>query len=87
MNTTFEKNNYMQFKEPVPVKWVAELINARIKGNSEGMVCGINEIHKVEPGDIVFVDHPKYYEIRKQKCRRAKPFSLQTHPLMPIAAW
>src|SRR4030095_4641940 len=26
------------------------------------MVTGINEIHKVEEGDIVFVDHPKYYE-------------------------
>ena len=23
---------------------------------------GINEIHKVEKGDIVFVDHPKYYD-------------------------
>jgi UDP-3-O-[3-hydroxymyristoyl] glucosamine N-acyltransferase len=26
------------------------------------MVTGINEIHKVEVGDLVFVDHPKYYE-------------------------
>jgi UDP-3-O-[3-hydroxymyristoyl] glucosamine N-acyltransferase len=23
---------------------------------------GINEIHKVEQGDVVFVDHPKYYD-------------------------
>lgn len=52
----------MRLKEPVPVKWVAELINASIKGKEDGMVCGINEIHKVEPGDIVFVDHPKYYD-------------------------
>lgn len=26
-----------------------------------GMATGINEIHKVEPGDLAFVDHPKYY--------------------------
>jgi UDP-3-O-[3-hydroxymyristoyl] glucosamine N-acyltransferase len=26
------------------------------------MVTGINEIHKVVPGDLVFVDHPKYYD-------------------------
>tara|TARA_R110000765_G_scaffold27719_6_gene67190 strand:- start:49 stop:924 length:876 start_codon:yes stop_codon:yes gene_type:complete len=25
-------------------------------------VLGMNEIHVVEPGDIVFVDHPKYYD-------------------------
>jgi UDP-3-O-[3-hydroxymyristoyl] glucosamine N-acyltransferase len=25
-------------------------------------VTGINEIHKVEAGDITFVDHPKYYD-------------------------
>jgi UDP-3-O-[3-hydroxymyristoyl] glucosamine N-acyltransferase len=26
------------------------------------MISGINEIHMVEPGDLVFVDHPKYYQ-------------------------
>ena len=26
------------------------------------LVLGMNEIHVVEPGDIVFVDHPKYYD-------------------------
>ncbi len=25
------------------------------------IVTGINEIHRVEPGDLTFVDHPKYY--------------------------
>ncbi len=25
-------------------------------------VSGLNEIHKVVPGDVVFVDHPKYYD-------------------------
>jgi UDP-3-O-[3-hydroxymyristoyl] glucosamine N-acyltransferase len=51
----------MQFPSPVPVTWIADLINATIIGNTEGHATGINEIHKVENGDLVFVDHPKYY--------------------------
>jgi len=31
-------------------------------GNSSAQVLGINEIHKVEEGDLCFVDHPKYYD-------------------------
>lgn len=31
-------------------------------GDGSLLVAGINEIHKVEPGDITFVDHPKYYD-------------------------
>ena len=52
----------MKFPSPVAVQWIAELINATITGNQEGMATAINEIHKVEPGDFVFVDHPKYYD-------------------------
>ena len=52
----------MRFPSPVPVKWIAELIGAELIGNSNGHATGINEIHKVEPGDLVFVDHPKYYD-------------------------
>lgn len=51
----------MKFPSPVSIKWIATLINATIKGNEEGFATGINEIHKVEEGDLVFVDHPKYY--------------------------
>ena len=51
----------MQFQKPVSVKWLAEFIDAKISGNEEGHATGINELHKVEPGDIAFVDHPKYY--------------------------
>lgn len=54
----------MRFERPVPIKQIAELINAVIVGEDEGAATGINEIHKVEEGDLVFVDHPKYY----QKC-------------------
>ncbi len=52
----------MQFPSPVSVQWIAELIGASVTGNKNGMATGINEIHKVESGDLVFVDHPKYYE-------------------------
>jgi UDP-3-O-[3-hydroxymyristoyl] glucosamine N-acyltransferase len=52
----------MQFPAPVSIEWIAEFIDAELVGNNKGMAGGINEIHKVEPGDLVFVDHPKYYE-------------------------
>lgn len=53
----------MRFDKPVPVASIAQLIGAKLMGNKEGMVTGINEIHKVEKGDLVFVDHPKYYSV------------------------
>jgi UDP-3-O-[3-hydroxymyristoyl] glucosamine N-acyltransferase len=52
----------MKFPAPVSVQWIANLIGAELTGNTEGIATGINEIHKVEPGDLVFVDHPKYYD-------------------------
>lgn len=52
----------MQFPSPVSLLWVAEFIQAKLVGNSDEPVTGINEIHKVEKGDLVFVDHPKYYD-------------------------
>ncbi|MEO8819585.1 MAG: UDP-3-O-(3-hydroxymyristoyl)glucosamine N-acyltransferase [Ginsengibacter sp.] len=52
----------MQFPSPVSVSWIADFINAKILGNTDSSASGINEIHKVKKGDIVFVDHPKYFE-------------------------
>ena len=52
----------MKFPSPTSVQWIANLIGAAIKGNTSGVATGINEIHKVELGDVVFVDHPKYYK-------------------------
>jgi UDP-3-O-[3-hydroxymyristoyl] glucosamine N-acyltransferase len=51
----------MKFDKPVPLTEIAGLIGARIMGNEQALASGINEIHKVEEGDLVFVDHPKYY--------------------------
>jgi UDP-3-O-[3-hydroxymyristoyl] glucosamine N-acyltransferase len=52
----------MKFPSPVSVQWLADLIEAEVEGNRIAEIKGINEIHKVEQGDLVFVDHPKYYE-------------------------
>ncbi|MFA6151528.1 MAG: UDP-3-O-(3-hydroxymyristoyl)glucosamine N-acyltransferase [Chitinophagaceae bacterium] len=51
----------MRFDKPVSVQWVAEFIGAKLVGNEEQLCSGINEIHKVAPGDISFVDFEKYY--------------------------
>jgi len=52
----------MKFPQPVSLTWVAALINAEIVGDAGSQAYGINEIHKVEEGDLCFVDHPKYYD-------------------------
>ena len=52
----------MRFEKPVPVTTIALLIGAEVVGNENGSATGINEIHKVEEGDLAFVDHPKYYD-------------------------
>lgn len=52
----------MKFTEAVTASWLASFIGAELYGNTEGKATGLNEINKVEPGDIVFVDHPKYYD-------------------------
>jgi UDP-3-O-[3-hydroxymyristoyl] glucosamine N-acyltransferase len=59
---TFDKIYAMQFNTPVPVTTIAQIIGADVIGNAAGLATGINEIHKVEKGDLVFVDHPKYYD-------------------------
>ena len=52
----------MKFDNPVPLTQIATLINAKLIGNTTASATGINEIHVVENGDLVFVDHPKYYD-------------------------
>ena len=53
---------FMRFENAVPLSRIAEITGAKIVGDANAMATGINEIHMVEPGDLVFVDHPKYYE-------------------------
>ena len=51
----------MKFKTVQTLQKIATLIDAKFVGDQDFKISGINEIHVVEPGDIVFVDHPKYY--------------------------
>ncbi|HLW32304.1 MAG TPA: UDP-3-O-(3-hydroxymyristoyl)glucosamine N-acyltransferase [Aequorivita sp.] len=52
----------MKFPTPQTLEAIATLIDADYVGDSDYPVLGMNEIHVVQPGDIVFVDHPKYYD-------------------------
>jgi UDP-3-O-[3-hydroxymyristoyl] glucosamine N-acyltransferase len=52
----------MKFPKPHTLKEIANLINTDYVGADDFPVLGINEIHVVQSGDIVFVDHPKYYD-------------------------
>ncbi len=52
----------MKFSKPHTLKQIASLINVKFVGSEDFPVLGMNEIHVVESGDIVFVDHPKYYD-------------------------
>lgn len=52
----------MKFPNPHTLKQIAQLIDCNFIGNANFPVLGMNEIHVVETGDIVFVDHPKYYD-------------------------
>ncbi|MCB0399017.1 MAG: UDP-3-O-(3-hydroxymyristoyl)glucosamine N-acyltransferase [Winogradskyella sp.] len=52
----------MKFPKPQTLKEIANLIGTEYVGADDFPVLGMNEIHVVEPGDIVFVDHPKYYD-------------------------
>ena len=52
----------MKFSRTYTLKEVSQIINSEFVGDSDFPVEGLNEIHVVEPGDVVFVDHPKYYD-------------------------
>ena len=52
----------MKFLQPQTLKQVANIIDCNYVGDDNFAVLGMNEIHVVESGDIVFVDHPKYYD-------------------------
>lgn len=52
----------MKFPYPQTLKEIATLIGSEYVGEDNFPIFGMNEIHVVQPGDIVFVDHPKYYD-------------------------
>ncbi|MFK5878837.1 MAG: UDP-3-O-(3-hydroxymyristoyl)glucosamine N-acyltransferase [Flavobacteriaceae bacterium] len=52
----------MKFSKQQTLKQIAKIIKTDYVGADDFPVLGMNEIHVVKAGDIVFVDHPKYYE-------------------------
>ncbi|SEK54664.1 UDP-3-O-[3-hydroxymyristoyl] glucosamine N-acyltransferase [Aquimarina amphilecti] len=52
----------MKFPQTHTLKQIATIISSEFIGDEDFPVLGMNEIHVVTPGDIVFVDHPKYYD-------------------------
>lgn len=52
----------MKFPKIQALKDIAAIIGTEYVGDDNFPVHGMNEIHVVEAGDIVFVDHPKYYD-------------------------
>jgi len=52
----------MKFPQPLSVRALAARFDAQIIGDDTLLASGINEIHKVEPGDIAFSDAPKYFQ-------------------------
>lgn len=52
----------MKFPQTHTLQEIANIIGCDFVGDQNFPVLGMNEIHVVEPGDIVFVDHPKYYD-------------------------
>lgn len=51
----------MDFPQTQSLNEIAAIINGEVLKNGVGNVMGMNELHIVRPGDITFVDHPKYY--------------------------
>lgn len=52
----------MKFQQTLTLENIASQLNRKFIGDASFLITGINEIHRVESGDICFVDHPKYYD-------------------------
>lgn len=52
----------MKFNRTYTLEEISQIIDCKYIGIKSFPVEGMNEIHVVTSGDIVFVDHPKYYD-------------------------
>lgn len=52
----------MDFSKSISVKEIAEMCHAEIIGDENLLLLGMNEIHKVRAGDLMFVDNEKYFQ-------------------------
>lgn len=53
----------MKFQKAQTLAELARLLSCQFVGQADFKIHGINEIHRAEEGDLVFVDHPKYYDV------------------------
>lgn len=52
----------MKLKSPITLGEAAAFLKCKSIGNDDMLITGLNEIHKVQSGDLTFVDYHKYYE-------------------------
>lgn len=52
----------MKFSKPYSLKELSVWLNRDFLGDATQIISGLNELHRVEEGDITFVDHPKYFD-------------------------
>ncbi|MBU2018281.1 MAG: UDP-3-O-(3-hydroxymyristoyl)glucosamine N-acyltransferase [Bacteroidetes bacterium] len=52
----------MKLQKPITLAEMAEFLGCTFVGDPQHQITGVNEIHRVTAGDLVFVDHPKYYQ-------------------------
>lgn len=55
------KPKFMVFTSPFTAESLAARFHAKLLGDPATLATGLNVIHRVEPGDITFVDLEKYY--------------------------
>ena len=59
---SLSKIQKVKLKASITLKKAAEILGCSFVGDESHVISGFNEIHVVESGDVVFVDHPKYYD-------------------------
>tara|TARA_B100001287_G_C22686506_1_gene534092 strand:- start:14888 stop:15805 length:918 start_codon:yes stop_codon:yes gene_type:complete len=52
----------MRFTSPKYIEEIVKLLKTEFQGAKNHVVKGLSEINQVEEGDLIFVDHPKYYD-------------------------
>ncbi|MDG2153586.1 MAG: LpxD N-terminal domain-containing protein, partial [Crocinitomicaceae bacterium] len=52
----------MVLSQKISLKEISKILNRKFIGNDSHLIFGLNEIHNVEKGDLIYVDHPKYYK-------------------------
>ncbi len=51
----------MKFKTPITAGQLAEKLSGTCLGDENLLITGVNEIHRVQSGDLTFCDNSKYY--------------------------